>query len=94
MKKVFILIVKRFFVDKIRGLEFAGAIYNDEIFVFSKESQAIEARREMFNKKKFGLQFADTFDSEYFHDGSCGNYWQLRENDGCRTIYEIIEKNL
>jgi len=91
MKKVFILIVKRFFIHN--GTDYAAAIGKNDVHVFMKESQAIEARRDLFSKKKFDLQFAHTFDSEYFHDNG-ENYWQLRETDGSRTIYEIIEKNL
>ena len=91
MKKVFILIVKRFFISD--GKDYAMAVDADDIFVFQKKSQAVEARRDLFSKKKFDSEFSHKFASEYFHN-QVQDFWQLTEKDGFRIVYEIIEKSL
>lgn len=88
MKKVFIVIEKYFFTDG--NTDYAAAIDNEKIVVCKNRESA-----------NFWMKFKTDLLCDFCSDSvkrveksKDGNSNQIILTDGCRTVVEIIEKNL
>ena len=88
MKKVFIVCEKYFFL--MNGYDYAAAINDDKIVCFKNREDAVEHMKRETEK----LRDIHGESVVKVERSKGGGYNQVRLNDGCRYVVQIIEKNL
>lgn len=88
MKKVFIVIEKYFFTDG--NTDYAAAIDNEKIVVCKNR----ESANDWMKRKTEMLRDIYSNSVKRVEKSKDGNSNQIILTDGCRTVVEIIEKNL
>lgn len=86
MKKVFIVILKGFFIQN--NIDYAAAVDNQQIKVFSKRTLAEKCAKELLE----GLKFIYASSIKDIMKGNDG--YVVFHYDGSRNVIDIIEKEL
>lgn len=90
MEKVFICMIKRYFVQN--GTDYACAIGDNETKVVSKREIAEEWRKVEIHKMET-LWNGSILSKDLCYD-SFGDYYKIVLRDGFRIIIQILEKDL